>query len=262
MTLTVLAVNVNSPSPERAERQKVALLQAGADVLVLTEVRKSAGGEKLVSGLRASGYQVIGWESSFEGFTTLVATTVPHMSGNAGAGRVQHVALQSDPPMSILAAYGVSSDPFGRNTADKVATKREWLGRFAQRVREEARTTDRLLVIGDLNFVDERNLPQYRAIYDFEKQAYADMISTPLSDLLADSADVTWTSHQGQGFRFDHAFATEALRGQVVSATLDHEWRAGEDRLTDHSAVRVEMAASFAPAVRESAAADEPDTLF
>ena len=262
MTLTVLAVNVNSPSAERAERQRAALLAAGADVLVLTEVKKSAGGEKLVSGLGAGGYQVLGWENSFEGFTTLIATTVPHTAAHTGAGRLQHIALQSNPPISLLAAYGVSSDPFGRNTADKIATKREWLRRFTQRVREEASTTDHLLIIGDLNFVDDRSLPQYRAMYDFEKQAYADMLSTPLTDLLADSDDVTWTSHQGQGFRFDHAFATEALRGQVVGATLEHHWRTGDNRLTDHSAVRVETTLMFTPSQGDAATADEPATLF
>ncbi|NQX17242.1 endonuclease/exonuclease/phosphatase family protein [Rathayibacter sp. VKM Ac-2857] len=258
----MLAINVNSPSAERAERQRLALISAGADVLVLTEVKKSAGGEALVNGLRADGFRVHGWELSFNGFTTLVATKVPATYVRTGAGRIQSVALEATPRMSILAAYGISSDPFGRNSQDKIAEKRKWLRQFADQVRREASATANLLVIGDLNFVDDRSLPQYRTMYDFERQAYSDMLSTPLTDLLADSDQVSWASYKGEGFRYDHAFSTHTLRAHVVKTELEHQWRTGDERVTDHSAVRVETDLEFTPDHGEQIVGVEPPTLF
>jgi exonuclease III len=211
--------------------------------------------------LRAEGYRILGWGARFEGFTTLIATKVATRPAPSLPGRVQRVTLESTPSLSILAAYGVSSDPFRRGTAAKIADKREWLHQFAEQVRQEVVETENLLIIGDLNFVDDRSLPQYRAIYDFEKQAYSDMLSAGLTDLLAGSDGFTWTSHRGQGFRYDHAFSSQSLRPHVVSTLLEHQWRIGGERVTDHSAIRVETSLTFTPHHGELAVSDKNPKL-
>lgn len=49
----------------------------------------------------------------------------------------------------------------------------------------------------------------------------------------------TWRSHQGNGFRVDHAFASPALLPHVRSCRYSHAER--EARISDHSIVIVEM---------------------
>jgi hypothetical protein len=49
----------------------------------------------------------------------------------------------------------------------------------------------------------------------------------------------TWRSHQGNGFRVDHAFASPALLPRVRACRYSHVER--EARISDHSIVIVEM---------------------
>lgn len=47
----------------------------------------------------------------------------------------------------------------------------------------------------------------------------------------------TWISHQGHGYRFDHALCDDRLVGRVTGCVFDHEPRL--TGITDHSAIRV-----------------------
>lgn len=261
--IAVLAVNVNSPSKGRSRKQVQELIRSKSDILVLTEVKRSAGADELVSGLRADGFHIIGWsEASFTGFTTIIATKVAFEGMNLSPSRTQQLKLRSLPEITIIAGYGVSSDPFGRNSEQKVHEKRAWIRSFVGDVRLKAHEVDNLLVIGDLNFVDNSALPQYHALYDFERRAYSDLLAIPMHDLLADSVEYSWVSHQGSGFRFDHAFASTALTRRVDASEYDHSWRAGEERLTDHSAVRVKISATYESVSSSDSSFSPQTTLF
>jgi exonuclease III len=49
-----------------------------------------------------------------------------------------------------------------------------------------------------------------------------------------DSAEYSWYSHRGNGWRIDHAFVSPALRPAVIAADYLHEPRT--EGLTDHAA--------------------------
>ncbi|HEY4269502.1 MAG TPA: endonuclease/exonuclease/phosphatase family protein [Galbitalea sp.] len=246
--IRVLALNINSPALDRAKRQLGALLADRSDIVILTEAKASASSKYLVDGLRREGYHVVGWSSEpFDGFTTLVASVVPYSASSQAPDRIQQVTLESTPKVSIIGAYGVSSDPFGRNSDEKVEAKRGWLESFVQHVRNAANENELLLVVGDLNFVDDRELRHYASLYDFERKAYADLALVPMADVYAGTEEFSWTSHQGLGYRFDHAIVSPPLAGRVRDARIVHEWRMGPEKLTDHSAVRLEIDAEFDP---------------
>lgn len=263
MTINILAVNVNSPAKERGRQQLKALLGSGADILILTEVKKSAAAEEIVYGLRADGFHVLGWsDGTFEDFTTLVATKVPYQMLEPLPSRVQTVIFDSTPSFSIVAGYGISSDPFGRNSDQKISAKKKWLEEFLVHVRSVAPERENLLVIGDLNFVDDRTRPQYKSLYGFERAAYTDLISLPLRDIFSESEDYTWVSHQGHGFRYDHAFSSPSLAACLEQFSFAHEWRLGEERLTDHSAIQLKFALSFSRIAHPQDSGSHQTTLF
>src|SRR5437879_563466 len=72
--LRLCSLNVNSPNPARAQRLVGWLLDSGCNVLVLTEMQASVGGQLIRTSLDAQGYQVTstpGWRD--QRFHTLVA---------------------------------------------------------------------------------------------------------------------------------------------------------------------------------------------
>lgn len=71
--------NVQHAAPARARRQAAWLASCGdADVLVLTEVRDSVGGQALIQALREHGYQVIVPDSAAGDYLAVVATGSAH----------------------------------------------------------------------------------------------------------------------------------------------------------------------------------------
>ena len=260
----MLALNVNSPSESRAISQLRALIDSRYDILVLTEVKNSLGGRRLVDGLAAEKYAVSGWGNGhFEGFTTLVASRVPmQIVGSGHAGRLQIVTLRTSlGEITLIGAYGPSSDPFGRSRQEKVNAKRVWLSDLHACVESLCCEKQTVLLVGDLNIVDSRDMPQYRSLYPFERQAYSDLLKLDLVDLFADTDEFTWVAHQERGFRFDHALATAKASSMVTTANLEHKWRKAKPRLTDHSGILLEINASFETAALASLSAAQ-STLF
>jgi exodeoxyribonuclease-3 len=51
--------------------------------------------------------------------------------------------------------------------------------------------------------------------------------------------EYTWYSNRGNGFRIDHAFATESLRSRISSCRYSHTER--EERVSDHSMLIVDV---------------------
>ncbi len=261
--MRILAVNINSPAVERARQQADRLLSTEFDLLVLTEVKSNAGCAHIVKALSSAGCSIAGWsEQAFQGFSTVIASRVPSTPEGAGPQRIQRLAALTSPtPIKVIAAYGPSTDPFGRNTAEKVTQKEDWLREFIAELVPLATAEDPYIIIGDLNFVDDRKAPQYSGLYTFERDAYSSLTNAGWRDLLRESPDYSWVSHQGHGFRFDHALTNAAAIPLVKSAVYDHTWREGAPRLTDHSAVVLDLRIDVVPRVMQSSPAPQA-TLF
>ena len=59
--------------------------------------------------------------------------------------------------------------------------------------------------------------------------------------LNSDGREYTWRSHQGNGFRIDHAFISPPLRSRLLEARYSHRER--DEKISDHSLMIVDFAA-------------------
>jgi len=72
--------------------------------------------------------------------------------------------------------------------------------------------------------------------------------------------DHSWVSHEGGGFRLDHAYVSQPLKNQLVGARYSHSERA--DGVSDHAALVVELSTVPPGAAPESTAARARNRLF
>ena len=99
----------------------------------------------------------------------------------------------------------------------------------------------RALALGDFNtcraYVDEPGATDVTAVFLDKIQAagYRDI----WRDRFPDGREYPDTSHRGNGFRIDHAFASPRLARSVVDIRYSHIERT--NRLSDHSALLVEI---------------------
>lgn len=242
--IKILALNINSPSLDRAKLQGTRLLQESADVVVLTEIKQSAGGMHLVSNLETAGYRVCGWPTrDYAGYMTVIGSRVPFRRRCAEdtPSRICEVELLADTPFCLAGVYGPSTDPLGRSQIDKVETKKKWLSELLESSNERIKSDLPYVMIGDLNIVDDRDFPQYRRLYDFERNSYLDLRGQGLVDVLYEPPSFTWMSNQGSGYRYDHVLMDESSAAHLSKAEYIDDWRLGSQRLTDHSGIFVEF---------------------
>lgn len=249
--LRLVTLNISGPSVARAEKLALFLAELDADVVVLTETRDNQGTRALLDWCRDQGYAVIG--------------ALPASSGERGVAVARRVGPPSaavsvdvdlphrlvvdelgDPSVTLVAAYVPSRDA----SAPKIERKRRFLGQMARALQRFSRD-HRVVFMGDLNIISRSHVPKYSAFKAWEYDALEE-ISAGLTDVYADLNPgvqvYSWVGRTGSGYRYDYAFVSPSLMGDVESCEYVHEPR--ERGITDHAAVMLTIRTPVVQAMR------------
>jgi len=250
-TLSVLALRVSDPTPERARGLLAYLTRYDADVLVLTAVGDGHGATVIQAGLRTAGYRLVGAprpggrEVLVTGRRTVVRAD-PDAPAHALGGRVVPVVVGTPAgDIRLAAVHGTSADPVRHHSDDRHQRKRAWLKEFDAWVEKWlAGPPMASMIIGDLEIVPASHDTTLRHVLPEELDVYTRLTGEyGLSDLydLRHPGDATpsWVDRSGRGCRYDHAFATAELSARLADCRLDPAPRTGG--LTDHSALVVDL---------------------
>jgi exodeoxyribonuclease-3 len=236
-TLTILTLNVYSPSPTRAERQLEWLSKRPEEIFVLTETSNGRGSELMVERLRSAGWMVAGRTPREHERGVLIASRVALGASDTTVDYLpERVATVTVGGLEIVGVYAPSRD----DSAEKVARKRRFLAELLTVV-GAGKARGRVL-IGDLNVV-ERKGSTGGVFRDWEYELYEELPNLGWLDayraLHPDRVELSWVDGDGRGYRFDHAFITADMRERMLRCEYVHETREAE--LSDHSAMVVEL---------------------
>ncbi|KYH44213.1 endonuclease/exonuclease/phosphatase family protein [Branchiibius sp. NY16-3462-2] len=248
--IRIVSLNVSAPGERRVPALLRWLADQDAAVLVLSEIRNGPGHRALCAGLRDLGFDLHDARRATGERGVLVATSVPTLPADDPyadlSGRAVRVRLDvARGPIDVVAIYGPSSPPQGIPPDRKALQRKEsWLSECMAQLERSWPAPDAAgsLLIGDLNVIPPDHQPLYPSTklfeYEFFYRLTTELHMTDLTSAIP-SADYTytWVSHQGHGYRFDHALCDDLLAGRVVECAFDHEPR--RTGITDHSAIRV-----------------------
>ena len=226
----------------------LALLEHNPDVLVLSEFRGITGGQ--IAGILADH----GWSHQVDTKAPkgtnglLIASRYPlrcEPSGAPPSGALAHAALlrryaEVEIPALDLALAGLNIPCYGNGLG--------WYAFFpgvlapARRRRDQA-----FIVMGDFNagrhHLDENGatFTCTRCIGQLAAMGYADAFRR----LHPSAREFTWYTHEGAGFRLDHAFNSAPLTPRLRACRYSHRER--ESKLSDHSALILTLAEPAKP---------------
>ena len=217
--------------PRRMPLIALSLLEHRADVVVLTEFRRTTGGQ--IAGVLAD-----------HGLMHQFSTEPPKGCNGiliASRAPVRPVPPAASPSISRRLAE-VAIDDFGFTLAglhippDGSGSARDAVFQAtvdaARRRQEEA-----FILLGDFNAgrhrVDEEGetFTCTRLLGEIATYGYVDAWRS----CHPETREFTWFSHEGRGFRIDHAFLSRPLSARLRTCELSHRER--ESGLSDHSAL-------------------------
>jgi len=227
--------------PRRMPLIALSLLDHQADVVVLTEYRRTTGGQ-------------IGAVLADHGLTHQLSTDPPKgCNGILVASRLPIDPVAMGPANARAAAHiarrvaAVSIPGLGFSLAglhvppDGPGIGREAVFQAAVEM-ARARRDEPFLLLGDFNagrhHLDEdgATFTCTRLLGQIATYGYVDAFRA----IHANAREFTWYSHEGQGFRIDHAFLSAPLAPRLSACQYSHWER--ENGLSDHSALVVTLA--------------------
>lgn len=261
--LKILTLNIAGPSRKRAEQILEWLDRRDDDVLVLTETRETEGTAAITQRLQDAGW----------------AVRRPQLhQGERGVMLASRVEL--DPPGPALVGYlpnraetatitGTGIDLVGVYipSRDRTEAATERKRRFVDEVARALGPAGQChtVLVGDLNILEPDHCPRYPWFHDWEYGMYTGLLDDGWIDAYRAEhtglIEHSWISADGDGYRFDHALVTRALRDSLRSCQMLHEPR--ETRLSDHSALALSLACpATQPLAVENSLSSDPLTLF
>ncbi|MFI1727559.1 endonuclease/exonuclease/phosphatase family protein [Streptomyces sp. NPDC020489] len=245
----LLLFNAQHASPERSRRQATWIAaQKAADIVVLTEVSSTHGGDALTTALAEHGYAtIIAPKPPTPDYRTVLAfrtanaqpvhspvTVTPH---RAPAARV----TVGGHDIGILGLYVPSRGPKDqRNVA-----KRAFQDAVTEALPElhAAFPAMPLIVAGDLNVIERGHQPPHKVFGAWEYAFYDSFHTAGLTDafrhLHPDQVAHSWYGHSGNGYRFDHLFVSTPHAIRVLACEYHHQAR--ETQLTDHAVMTLRL---------------------
>lgn len=241
--LSLLTLNINNPSPERAERQLAWLAERDEQIFVLTETAPSRGCALLQRQFTGAGHRVVFPEPpSGERGVMIVSRARAEIGG--WSERLDYLATRcasvtvatSQVSIEIVGLYVPSRDA----SWEKTERKRRFIDDF--RTAWAGGSANPLpIVLGDLNVLEPAHRPHYSFFQHFEYDFYRMLASDGLGDayrrLHPAEIEHSWVGRTGDGYRYDHAFVAAPLLDRLAECAYVHQPRL--DRLSDHSALTV-----------------------
>lgn len=242
-TLSLLTLNIASPSVERAERLLEWLSGRPDDILVLTETSPGPG-----TALTAQRLRHAGWELRFPAPGSgergvMVAARVALAPRGADVieylpARAERVTLALE-QLDVIGVYVPSRD----GTAVKTERKQAFVRALAPALEGGKRRA--AVLIGDFNIVEPDHRPRRSEFAAWEYDFYRGLLATGWHDayrlIRPEGMEYSWVGHHDDGYRFDHVFVTETLADDVEACGYLHEPR--ELGLSDHSAMALQLSA-------------------
>jgi len=237
--LSVLTLNVCSPSLPRAERQLEWLDGRPEQVFVLTELGTGAGSELLLARFRESGWALRARRPTEGERGVMIASRLDPGSENPVTTYLpERIAQVSVGGFEVIGVYAPSRD----ESAERIARKRRFLAELLTLLGE--REPVAMVLIGDLNVVERSGRGADRGFQEWEYELYEELPRIGWMDayraLHPDRVEISWADTEGRGHRFDHCLMTTDLGQRLRRCEYIHETREGE--LSDHSAMVVELA--------------------
>ncbi|GAB1509395.1 endonuclease/exonuclease/phosphatase family protein [Actinophytocola sp. KF-1] len=270
--LSMLTLNIGSPSEERAHRQLAWLATRHEDVLVLTETRTSDGCKHLADAFRTAGYAVLYPKPAPAEYGVMIVSKLPLQADPIGEmlsylpNRVTGALISTRMGLiRILGTYVPTRDA----TAEKTERKRRWLSEFSAAMGAAGMTDAgaQTVVLGDLNVVEPDHDPAYTTFRWFEYDFYRGLtdkhgLVDAYRHLNPDRVEHSWIGRTGDGYRYDHAHCSKELAEELVECEYVHEPRS--TRLTDHSglSLRFTVEAGTRLDTYDPFEAASPPTLF
>lgn len=249
------ALNVNSPSPQRAQQIADWLLKTRANALVLTEMKPSDGGRLIISCLEAEGFTVAcgpGWrDSRYLAVAAARDATVTPAAPAAFDPRIVAVDItptsrSSEParPVRLVAVYAPTNGMTDESSQKRRTFQQQLINYLA------AIPHPNMVVAGDLNVVEPGHQPHLPAFADHDYGFYTALLNLGMADayraLNPAGTDHSWISDRYGAQRLDHTLVT-ASTGTITSCRYDHQPRTR--RITDHAALltTIDLAAPGTP---------------
>ncbi|MEU9208575.1 endonuclease/exonuclease/phosphatase family protein [Streptomyces sp. NPDC048415] len=242
--MDVLTFNLNNPSRQRAERQLSWLAARPEHVMVLTETAPSDGCEFLVARFEAAGFRVVFPRPERGERGVMIVSRLPIEEPLTRFGYLPHryvsVTVETETgPLDIIGLYVPSRNA----TEAKTERKRRFLQEAGRALK--LGTPGARLIIGDFNILEPKHQPQYPFFKPFEYAFYEGLEEAGYSDafrhLFPTAAEYSWVGRTGDGYRYDHAHVSAGLADAIRGCLYLHEPRTRTDRLTDHSALAVQL---------------------
>jgi len=223
------------------------------DVLCLQETKVEDAGFP-IEALKKRGYEVATYgQRSYNGVAIAARSPLTDVVRGFGDGEPDEearlVAATVD-GVRVVCVYV----PNGQDlTSDKFTFKLAWYKRLRRFLDRTAKTTDSVVVCGDMNVTfDDRDVhdPAKWAGHIHcsadERAALAEVIAFPLVDLFRkhnpDGGVYSWWDYRSiaffknQGLRIDYIFATQPVADRCSACTIDRNARKGQDA-SDHAPV-------------------------
>jgi len=243
----VLTWNIANPSLRRAQDQLRWLLGTEANVIMLTEARRSAGSSFLANALRNSGFRVFWQIPSGNEYSVVVAE-----KGFRGQlrpadvsflpERIQVVTLPTFlGELTLVAIYVPSRGPAERRNADKRAFQTQ-IAEFVKSAHAQGWTRS-MVIGGDLNVIPRDHQPPYSFFGEWEYQFYDAFGRVGLANAYESrhpgGQDHSWVGRREDGYRFDHLFVSSRLLPYAADCRYLHEPR--HSGISDHSALQLRL---------------------
>lgn len=243
--LTLLTLNIQNASYERAIEQAKWLIKSNFDTIVLTEVKSSKGSHYLKDRLENEGYVVI--KPDFQSdYGVLLAgkniKAVPEVVSDFLPHRC--VSAEITAKKEKILVTGIYVPPSGsRNIPNgKKKTFQESFKKLIGK-KEIKKKYPNWIVLGDLNVLEPNHVPKYSAFTPWEYAFYNSFAQNGFTDSFRQvqptKNEYSWIGKKGNGYRFDHCFTTKRLSSKVSNCKYLSATR--EKKLSDHSGLLLEL---------------------
>lgn len=252
--MRILAWNIlHGGGARRAPEIALAILAHQPDVVVLTEFRRSVGGQ--IAGVLGDHGLSSQFHTAPEGAANglLIAANelllpTAEVSPFADDPRLNRRWLDLRAARSNMRITGVHIPDAARGDHKATARKSLYWRRLLETT--NAPETERRVIVGDFNTGRSRldedgdTFTCTPLLGELTTRGYADAYRL----LHARGADRSWQSCTGAGFRLDHAYVSPPLTDHVRAVSYSQRER--ESGLSDHAPMLIELSVEPAPATR------------
>lgn len=233
--------NVGNPSRARAKKQALWLHERSEDIFILTETKGNNGCLFLEEYFQVHGYDVVFPKPREKEYGTMIVSRHSLEISNFSEqieylqSRVVSVKLKlSTGWLEIIGAYVPSRD----SSYEKIIRKKRFLEDLTDAFAEKLEIDNRIFC-GDLNILESNHVPSYQFFQQWEYDFYQKLGKYQLKDVFRyfspNAQEYSWVGRTGDGYRYDHCFASDNLLSIAQECHYIHEPRVA--RLSDHSAL-------------------------